>query len=442
MTIFLYLLLALILLTGAVYALRIRLLIRYPEPARADEIHYVTTADGWHIRLTRHTAGTANAEPVLLVHGFASNHLNFELPAGSCLVDYLNERGYDCWTIDLRGCESSVPPEGLRKTSATVDGYVMDDLPAVVAYIKKETGAPRIHWIGHSMGGMLLYAYELIHGTDDLACGVTVASPLGFHDVPYASPRLALAMLRMSRGFIAGAANLGTPILMKWRPQEVKSAGGGVVRLPVNWDNLHPDITLRDALHLVDIPPHGVAKPMDGWFATKVWRMNKETVDVGVALDQLKLPLLAIFGVDDPLIPLHRAKEFVDALPTKDKKLLIRGKDHGARVDYNHVDLVFSPYSEEDVYAPVADWLKKHPVNAPKRKKKTAPKKKAAKKSAATKSAPAKKKAAAKTKAKPRKKAEAKAKTKTKTKARVKKPAVRKKSAAKRKASGSQEERS
>lgn len=146
-----------VLATGAVFVLLlafsyfVQLQMRYPEPAHSDEIHIVSTSDGWKLRLHRRKPKDGGGEPVFFMHSLSSNHLNFEVPHGYSLVDYLVNAGYDCWTFDSRACRDAVPPRrGMRFTS-TVDDLLLMDIPLALRQIRDVTGYARVHWIGRPM---------------------------------------------------------------------------------------------------------------------------------------------------------------------------------------------------------------------------------------------------------------------------------------------------
>ena len=41
----------------------------------------------------------------------------------------------------------------------TVDDLVRYDVPAILDYVEHETGHHRVNWVGHSLGGMLVFPY-------------------------------------------------------------------------------------------------------------------------------------------------------------------------------------------------------------------------------------------------------------------------------------------
>lgn len=344
----------LIALAAAAYAYWQFLLMKYPEPVVAGEVHTVKTADLWRIKLFRRSPEKGGGEPVLLCHGAFGNHFNFCMPAGESLVDTLVEHGYDCWLIDLRGCRNAVAPFGRTKSEPTTDDHLLCDLPAALDYIRRATGYARVHWIGHSMGGMLLYAYDQVFGTDRLASGVTLGSPIGFEGVPYHGQRWLLPFFKYGRPLVSVLLRAMVPVLVTFRPKSTV--------FPVNWDNVNPKIDGSFFFHGLDVLSPRVADELDSWASRKVWRVKNDEVDMIKGLSHLRVPLMAVYGVLDPLVPLERAKRFVKKLANRDKRLLVLSKADGCAADYSHVDLVFGRNGREEVYEPIVAWLGNHPI--------------------------------------------------------------------------------
>ncbi len=339
------------------YGYWVVLLTRYPEPIEEDEIYVVTTPDLWKIRLYRKRPAGGEGEPVLLCHSAGSNRFNFQFPRGASLMTTLVEAGYDCWMVELRGYRSSEPPFGRTRNDPEFDDYLLQDLPAVVDFIRNATGYGKIHWVGHSMGGMLLYAFDLTYGAEALASGTTLGAPPGFQGVNFRYPAVTLAMLRSSRALVEAVARAGSPLLKFSKPRF------GV--LPINWENVHPRMDTAAFFHLLEITPPHVAHDLATIAATKNWIMDRGAVDVAGRLDALETPLFAIFGANDSFIPTSRAEAFFEAISNPDKRLLVLGKRYGHAADYNHVDLTMSRAGRKEVFEPIVAWIAAHPIQPP-----------------------------------------------------------------------------
>jgi len=404
------------------YGYFLLLMLRYREPVRANEVYTIATEDDWQIKLYRRKPRAGRGEPVLLCHSMSSNHLNFEIPSGEAIVDVLTDAGYDCWTIDARACRSAIAPPRTRKLSACMDDILLKDLPAAMACIQEKTGFKRMHWIGHSMGGMMLYAYALKFGSEHIASGTTLGSPPGFKNLTLPNHFVLSAVVPFSHSIMSFFFRGLIPFARAIHPKS---------RLvPIGWNNVHPSLTNAELFYAAEMPMPRIGREMNGWASKGVWRMCADTLDVQERLPELDVPLFAIFGGSDPLAPPEAGESFFDSLRIKDKKMTVLSKENGYSADYNHIELAFALNGREEVFEPIAEWIAAHPIKgrrteAPGAGRRAARKPAPRKKVTVTKTAAAKK-SAAKTVAKPKAKPKAAAK-KPVAKAK-RKPAERKRS--------------
>ena len=129
--------------------------------------HWATTPDGWRLYLRRVACAAPppgapppprRAHPVVLCPGLASGGVeSFDLGGGApSLAEHLARRGFDVWVPDLRGAGRSDRARWWRRSSwFSVDDHLFLDVPAVVGTVLSVSGASELHWLGHSMGGML-----------------------------------------------------------------------------------------------------------------------------------------------------------------------------------------------------------------------------------------------------------------------------------------------
>lgn len=327
------------------------------EEPLADEVHTVSTKDGWKIKLFRYRQREGEGgEPVFICHGFAANHWNFALPACDGLVDTLAERGYDCWVVDLRGNRTSVPPAGVSRHDATFDDYVLSDIPAALAFIREKTHCDKVHWVGHSMGGLLLYAYEATHGSDELASGTTLGAPPGFKGVAVSRQRRLLSFARRYPAIAEVYLRALAPLVPIFKLR--------TTLLPVNWDNMQKDVGPRAFFNLVELPPPSVAETFIDAGVFQFLGVKDNSVDILAKLDGLRTPLLVIHGVLDPIATVENVRAFFDQLPSTDKRRLELSVANGHSADYDHIDLAFAVNGRDEVYEPIAEWIEAHRVMA------------------------------------------------------------------------------
>ncbi|WIA36649.1 hypothetical protein OEZ86_007933 [Tetradesmus obliquus] len=126
--------------------------------------HKTLSTDGWTLHLVHCTdtslePGQRKRHPILMCPGLASSGPGtFDLLPHVSLTDFLAAAGWDVWVIDIRG-------NGLADKSSridieqdwNIDDYLVQDVPACIDYVLKHSPcqAGKLHWVGHSMGGML-----------------------------------------------------------------------------------------------------------------------------------------------------------------------------------------------------------------------------------------------------------------------------------------------
>lgn len=150
-----------------------------------DEVS-VQTDDGVSIHVVHkfRSEGRRKA-PVLLVHGTWGNSSLWDVPERS-VMDYLADRGYDVYALDLRGMGESARPANYA-TIGLLDR--VRDVAAVASYIVTTTGRRPVV-MGHSQGGLL--AGLLAASSPHLVQGVGLLSiPAdGFYFPPEFQPLL------------------------------------------------------------------------------------------------------------------------------------------------------------------------------------------------------------------------------------------------------------
>ncbi|HEU5483558.1 MAG TPA: alpha/beta fold hydrolase [Microlunatus sp.] len=114
-----------------------------------------------HQRSLVHFAVDAAATPILLVHGIVDNHTIF-----SPLERALRRRGF----TDLSSFDYGLLTSDVRSTA--------QDLAVAVEKLVEESGADRVHVIGHSLGGLISrYYVQRMGGHERVHTVVTLGTP-------------------------------------------------------------------------------------------------------------------------------------------------------------------------------------------------------------------------------------------------------------------------
>lgn len=320
------------------------------EEPNAAEVHTIETVDRWQLKLFRTCRENCTGEPVFFVHGFIANPFNFLAPKNASMVDALAAKGYDCWVIDLRCNHRSKPPLGISRYRGTFADYYNKDIPAALDYIREQTGYEQVHWVGHSMGGMLLYAFAAVHGTDRIATGTTLASPPGFKKSRTLHFHLLPSLIAAFPFYAERVMHAVAPLShLEFREHSA---------IPINAKNMRPGLK---AYNMVELPPVGVIKQMNHWAHVRDWILE-EDVDMDAFLPTMNFPLHLVAAATDRIAPPHTIEQLYLALPTRDKRLTVLSLAHGTSMNYNHIDIPFGLNANREVFDPVAEFLAKYVI--------------------------------------------------------------------------------
>lgn len=328
---------------------------RVKRDRRGAELHRARTRDGWDIALYRYPApaGSTRQYPVLLCHGLGSNRNNLDYPGRLSLAKYLNEQGFDCWVVELRGAGKSRRAGLVRKTyDYSFDDYIGHDLPAALKYIARTVGHRGVHWVGHSMGGML--AYPLLETTDpDLVrSATTIGSPaMVLASDPIIDRLLQFSWLLKIVPFLPQGTlgKLASPLAGLARP-----LGHRIVWTSANMDAA----TLRVmARHGIDDLASPLVFQYGVWYREKDFHNHYETLSYQEILHRITTPILFVAGTGDGLTPPRDIRLIYDRVSSPKKQFLEVGVATGFSADYGHVDLVLGRRAPDEVFPRIRDWV-------------------------------------------------------------------------------------
>jgi pimeloyl-ACP methyl ester carboxylesterase len=318
----------------------------------ATEHHPVQTRDGWRIGLRRLRASERPARgPLLLVHGLGGTGNAFLMP-GRSPAEHLAHAGFDCWVVDLRGRPGTEPPAGSRARDWDMEDYLDLDLPAVIETLLRESGRPRFGWVGHSMGGILGYAYVIRHAPESVACVVSLGAALDYTHGHSAFRELArLAPLLDLLPFVpVGALAQLSALLLGLLPASVErfSFHPRILerRLARRYfANTMCNVSCAELRNLCSVVELGglCDRKRERWYAR----------DAG----QFEKPLLAIAGDDDHQCNVVDARATFDLVASADKTFIGVGSEFGHAAPYGHEDLLVGRNTLVEVWPQIAAWL-------------------------------------------------------------------------------------
>lgn len=272
------------------------------------------------LALTR--LGLAGAEdargvPVVLLHGSFSNRRFWYSPKGIGLGAYLARAGFDVWIAEMRGHGLSPRNQGYRDNN--VAQYVRYDLPAIADFIVEQTGQAA-HWVGHSLGGVIL------------------AAALGG------------GYLEQSRA--RSAALFGSQISRTYWPLKIP---------PVEWGarlllRAFPYLSGRRLKRGPEDEPIGLALETLRWLKL-FGRFGDGEQDWWAGLAQMRVPLLGVAAAADPQDPAWACHKLVEQCGAAPRQFLLLGKDKGFSSDFGHIEMLVSKEAQREVWPLVEQWL-------------------------------------------------------------------------------------
>ncbi|MGC8657847.1 MAG: alpha/beta fold hydrolase [Desulfomonilaceae bacterium] len=331
--------------------------LEYSE-TRQDRTDYVKTRDGWRIAIHNYRpSDPVQGKPVILCHGIASNRFMFDLDNAPSLAGFLKNGRRDVWVAELRGSGCSDQPGLLlsnRPMKWTFDDHLTYDVEAIIEHVMKQTGAGSVHWVGHSMGGMLAQAYISRTGSSSVASVIALGSPVNFESI---KNHLFAKALRLRPILRILPFNPLMPLIKLLAP--VGGLFPGILSIFVSCGNIE-----RLALRKV------TAMGLELISSSAVWLDIARFVDSGKFSDSFGKPYLEkLRGSPTPLLSICGSKDLMapersvqpcscntgGEFPIREK--IVLGKDSGQIDDYGHIDLLLGVRAQEEVFPLVEQWL-------------------------------------------------------------------------------------
>jgi pimeloyl-ACP methyl ester carboxylesterase len=324
-------------------------------PSPKSLVHYVFTQDGWKIALHHHPGKRRNF-PVFLVHGLASNASNMDLPLKDLsLARYLSQNGFDAWVVDLRGSGLS-KKKFFKRYRWYFDDFVFQDLPAAVEKILEITQAPRLHWIGHSLGGLLAYPFaqyysrkNILQSLTTIAAPVTTSSRPGYLKHTYRWDTLLRLIPVVPYRTLSKVAKIFADYLLG-REDHILFAK----------ENMTREILTHILEHAVESVPSSLLLQIHDWLRHNHFVSKDGKINFMGKLEEITCPILMIAGSVDSFTTMADIRLAFRKIPNAKKELMVFGKSRGHETEYGHIDLLLGKNAPKEVYPHILRWLEEH----------------------------------------------------------------------------------
>jgi pimeloyl-ACP methyl ester carboxylesterase len=308
------------------------------------------TADGVRLAIKRFAPRTLPSRgAVVLQHGLGSNGLAFTLP-GVSLAEHLSELGFDCFVPELRGAGASERP----RASYGLDEYLEQDIPAILDTVLEASGHAHAHWIGHSMGGILMWMYGSERPDARIARLITVGSAMDY--------RPGRSVYRSLKEFLPLIGFMNALPFQLIARAAGSIAGSGPIFLPESMNFFRSNVDREVCRQLMTRGFSPIPVSLFDSLATTFSETGFTRAGGAIAylpkLAGFRIPTLVLGGTRDVQCPPEAVTETFERLTgCADKRLLMFGKAHGHEDDYGHFDLLVGKRAAREVWPHVTEFL-------------------------------------------------------------------------------------
>ncbi|AMV38805.1 alpha/beta fold hydrolase [Planctomyces sp. SH-PL62] len=338
---------------------------------------FVETADGWRLGVRRYRPEHPDPGklPVILCHGLGLN-ATFWTITDDHLPSQLAAHGYEVFLFDLRGsgensrlgsCERfnrflrETPLRERGESNWTVDDVVRHDMPAILAHVERATGRRQVNWIGHSLGGMVMFPFQQLSPEPyRIANFVGMGSTIIQATTPQKPMIQANAGIRLLLN-VASAGRLGRPLTYFRMPGMDK-----IDRFYYTAENVDSRTVSRFYGYTLEDPGSGALRQFAPYLRFGHLLSADQRIDYVDHLPEVVVPTLMVAGETDLISDVPSTRMTFDRLGSPDKTLLIFGESEGSLGRYGHCDLVWSKYAPREIFPEVIRWLdERQPVPRP-----------------------------------------------------------------------------
>ena len=316
---------------------------------------WTETTDGRkiHIFFIRGDEKKKRKFPVVLCHGIGAQGKFWYYDRENSLAYYLAENGFDIFVPDLRG---------VGKTDGEFDFLFEDYIKDVSAVLKKVMlleGVSKVHWIGHSMGGMVIYltASRKPELMKHIASFTALSSPYKIW-APFELWKLVRKNIKSLLFFLRRVDKVPFFLLSRifyliYPVAESLRGIGGIVDLEYfiwNIENLDKKERREAMLTTGSISSRVLEKFI---------KVGLGFEDFNFYLEYLTPPSLFIVGVKDFLATPPTVKLAYLRAGASRKSFKLAGQGEGFEGDYGHVDIAIGKKAKEDIFPIILSHLYK-----------------------------------------------------------------------------------
>lgn len=322
-----------------------------------DEIHYITAEDGFHLTVSKRIPKVKKfKEPIILCHGLGANRYNLDINAEYSLAKRFVELGYDTYIAEMRTVGLSSKPHLFSESRWNIyfDDIVKYDVPAIIHNAKIKSCSEKIIWIGHSLGGMIMYAALQNQEVEkDVKTLVTISSPPVFTFQP--ELKRFIPILKSARLFTHIKqefwGRLLAPYLIKAIPYS---------EIAANLENIEIGILKRIVVNLASDISSTLLYQISSWLENGYIKDKTGSYNFSEGISKIHIPIFAITGSVDLICPPEAILWLKEQLKEDQLKITIAGINSGFSTDYGHGDIIFGKKAPDEIFPLILSYVELH----------------------------------------------------------------------------------
>jgi|GEM_PF-915295 len=317
---------------------------RAPEETRLERF-YTQTDDGWTLPVYRlPVRSNGHGDPVILAHALGLNHHSLQFEKDNSLAWALQKAGFQVFFLAHRGDHGAIAPQ--RSKTWDFDDIADHDVPVTVEAILETTGRDKLHWIGHGLGGQLLYAYLANTGGGHIATATTICSATRFPPIKSRAKALATAVKLLPKGL-----SLPTRRMSQLAAPALKSGSNWIDQMGTY--QVDGAISRGLLLHGTENLGTGLLQQVLRWSEVGFLCDRTGTQDLTAAMDGSTIPLQLIATDGDHFCAPSAAFAIAD---------FVDGPIEQIRLDasWGHSDPLLGPKAQERIFPRILRWHERH----------------------------------------------------------------------------------
>jgi pimeloyl-ACP methyl ester carboxylesterase len=296
--------------------------------------------------------------PVILCHGLGAQGRYWYFDDELSWPKKLNDEGFDVFVPDLRGVGKTGGPYDF-----SFEDYIYD-VEAILEKVLKVEGVDKAHWVGHSMGGMVIYLSVSRNPQiqKKLKSFTAISSPYTIWG-PWELWKITRKNYENLSQFFKKVDSI---------PFSTFSYSFSIFG-----DIIYPILKITKLIYLenfvwnLDNVPRDIRKKAmryaTGPVSTRVLEKFSKVLlgyeDFNFSFEKFKVPALFIVGTKDYLASPPTVKLAYSKASSENKKFILAGVGEGFQTDYGHVDITASKLATEEIFSQVLNFIEENDSN-------------------------------------------------------------------------------